>query len=143
MVAAAAGLAVLALVVALLASRNALRRQLCSIRDLADAARAVSLQVPGARFRLRGTSDEIGGLVVELNHLLDRIDESVGAELHFAGNVAHEFRTPVSTLLAEVQLRKLGPPGEEEEREFLDRAEAELRHLGRLIESFLIMSRIE
>jgi two-component system OmpR family sensor kinase len=62
---------------------------------------------------------------------------------HFAGNVAHEFRNPLTAMLADVQLAKQESLDAEQQRQLLERMESELRRMGQLIESFLLMTRIE
>jgi two-component system sensor histidine kinase QseC len=48
--------------------------------------------------------DEIKPLVIELNHLLTRIQEGMEREKRFAGDAAHELRTPLAALKTQAQV---------------------------------------
>src|SRR5262249_3948476 len=70
-------------------------------------------------------------------------EEGFRAQAPFASDVAHELRTPIAALMADVQVSRLGQPDPEENHAFLERAEGELRHLSELVESFLVMAQVE
>ena len=59
------------------------------------------------RIGVSPTPTELAPIVEQLNALLDRLDLSFERERRFAGNVAHELRTPIAELrsLAEVATR--------------------------------------
>lgn len=48
--------------------------------------------------------DEIAELAVTFNQMLDRLENSFDAQKHFVSNIAHEVRTPLSTIIAELEL---------------------------------------
>lgn len=48
--------------------------------------------------------DEIGELAVSFNQLLERLDESFKRDRQFIGDVAHELKTPVTTLKSSIEL---------------------------------------
>lgn len=47
---------------------------------------------------------ELKPLVASFNHLLDQLDKAVEGERRFIGDAAHELRTPLSALQAQVQV---------------------------------------
>jgi len=62
----------------------------------------------------------------------------------FAGNVAHEFRTPLTTLMGTVELLREAEDMHAEQRErFLTNAMTELRRLERLVGGLLKLARAE
>ena len=136
-----AGALIVAAVVLVGGALAAARRLRRSLTELASSAQHMSPGRPGQRFEAPAPAAR--ELVRELNALLQRMEDGVHARAHFAGNVAHELRNPIAALLADVQLARLSAPDPAEQGELLERQEAELRHLGQLIESFLIMTRIE
>jgi signal transduction histidine kinase len=74
-----------------------LRRMRRSARDAANLAP----QHPGARLDPRGLPAEALALVEAINDLLGRVDAALALQQEFAGNVAHELRTPLATLRIE------------------------------------------
>jgi len=143
-IAVAAGIAALVLAIGVpLAGRVVARRLLAPLQGLVESARAVSPRNPGTRFRLRARDAELRRLEEELNDALRRMEDGVRTQAQFAGNVAHELKTPIAALLADTQVVRHAGPSLEESSAFLDRAEEELLHLGNLVESFLVMARIE
>jgi signal transduction histidine kinase len=105
---------------------------------------AQALQLDSLRFgvKLGGSGREIEELQGQLNQALFRIDQAYEAQSRFITNVSHELRTPIATLLTESQtLAGLGGSPEDVQR-FVRSAQEEMRRLGRLIESFLLLARM-
>ncbi|MQY51681.1 HAMP domain-containing protein [Rhodocyclus tenuis] len=50
------------------------------------------------------SSEEIAAVVAELNHLLLRLDQSLTAQRHFVSDAAHQLRTPIAALQAQMEL---------------------------------------
>jgi signal transduction histidine kinase len=118
-----------------------------SLAQLADAARRIA---GGSRDRTallrleQSRVAEVGALAGavaamhgQLQARLDYIDE-------FAGNVAHEFRTPIATLRGTFELLQDDPgmSGEQRER-FMANAQAELSRLESLVSGLLALARAE
>jgi signal transduction histidine kinase len=82
-----------------------LRRMRRSARDAAD----LSPQRPGARLDATGLPAEALTLVGAINDLLGRVDAALALQQEFAGNVAHELRTPLATLQLEAGRLEPGP----------------------------------
>lgn len=113
------------------------------INAIADLARQVTPQRLGKRLYIDSTDDEIDRMVERLNDMLARIEAGYRAQERFIQDASHELKTPLATLLTEAQVLKLGQPSPEECRRFLDSVEEELRHLGRLVESLLLLTRFD
>lgn len=90
---------------------------------------AVSL----APLTTRTPAHEIRVLCDALNELMRDVDEVLQRERRFASDVAHEMRTPLTTL-------KLELAGDEPD---LPAARSELDRLGRLVEQLLTLARLE
>ena len=56
--------------------------------------------------------------------------------------LAHEIRNPLNAILTAVQFLKLSPPGDEDSAEAVDAIEGQARHLARMVEDLLEVSRI-
>jgi signal transduction histidine kinase len=85
---------------------------------------------------------EIARLSEQLEHSRQRLHNAFAAQERFLSNISHELKTPIATLLLEAQtMQRDGLP--EHAADFVDVAEEEMRKLGRLIESFLVLTRVE
>ncbi len=94
------------------------------------------------RIPLRGTGDDFDELSGTLNLMLSRIEESVEAVRRVSDNVAHELRTPLARLHADLdELRSAS--GEGERQRLADQAVAEAERLQAIFDALLRIARIE
>lgn len=115
------------------------------VRRIDDVARAVQRVNPSQahpRVDLPAAGDEIGGMVVEMNSMLSRLENAFRAQERFIVDVTHELKTPVSVMLAEAQVLKNSKSASlERYQHFVGSVEEEMRRLGSLLESFLTLAR--
>jgi len=94
------------------------------------------------RIPLRGTGDDFDELAEALNLMLSRIEESVEAVRRVSDNVAHELRTPLARLHADLdELRMAGDEGERQR--LADQAVTEAERLQAIFDALLRIARIE
>jgi signal transduction histidine kinase len=110
------------------------------IKRVTGAVREVSPNRLQERVDLPEGDDEIGRMAAEVNAMLRRIAEAVQSHERFISHVSHELKTPVAALLAEAQVIKYRPT-EEAYESFVLSVEDEMRRLGRMVESFLMLAR--
>lgn len=117
----------------LAALAHAARRIASGSRDRAPLER-----LEQSRVREVGeVANAVGAMHAQLQARLDYIDE-------FAGNVAHEFRTPIATLRGTFELLHDDPQMPEAQREtFMTNAQAELVRLEALVDGLLALARAE
>lgn len=48
--------------------------------------------------------DELAGLAITFNRMLDRIEQSFSAQKEFVSNISHELRTPLTAIIGEIEL---------------------------------------
>lgn len=85
---------------------------------------------------------EVQKLRDELDLSRLRIREAFEAQGRLLSNVSHELKTPIAVILAEGQTMNLeGTPAEV--RGFVDSTLEEMQRLGRLVESFLTLARLQ
>jgi len=72
------------------------------LRRAARSAAAIHPQTPGARIGEDGLPGEARALVHATNDLIERLSAALRQVEEFAGNVAHELRTPLATLQLQV-----------------------------------------
>lgn len=106
----------------------------------ATARRVMDGDLSG-RVPLRGGNDDFDRLGATLNAMLDRMEESLDAVRRVSDSVAHELRTPLSRLRADLAELPAAAPAEAEA--LIKRAEAESARLSRMFDAVLRISRIE
>lgn len=136
------GLAVVGAAALALGAAWALTR---SLRALAKASRAVA--EGRATEVLDGRTSrvtEVRAVAEDLAHMAVRLGAQGRRNREFAGHVAHEFRTPLTTLrgTVEVLLTDAGMPAAQRER-FLVNARVDLDRLARMVEGLLALARAE
>ncbi|MBK9366565.1 MAG: ATP-binding protein [Deltaproteobacteria bacterium] len=87
---------------------------------------------------------EVGQLAVSVTEMTQALQARLSYIREFAGNVSHEFKTPLATLKGSVELLRDddGMPAEQRER-FLSNAHDELNRLERLVSGLLALARAE
>jgi two-component system sensor histidine kinase TctE len=115
--------------------RRAIRSEL---RPLAQLQEALGRRGPGdlAAVPVNATSRDVATLAAAVNGLLARLERSVRAQREFAGNVAHELRTPLAGIraLADYGLSREDP---QVWREQLQRIAASQARASRLVDQLL------
>lgn len=138
LMATAAGLAAVGIAGFLMA-----HQALTPIRHLREAARQLGPDALDHQILLNPTSLEVSRLQDELNEARQRLQRGYAAQERFARNVSHELKTPIAVLLTQTQTLPgrdtLPPPA----LRFLQITEQEMRRLGRLVESMLLLARLQ
>jgi len=131
---ASANLPLILLIIGLMAAGVlvALRLGLRPLRTISKQAAGIGPATISQRLPLSSTPREIAPLVVAFNAALDRLEAGWRAQREFSANAAHELRTPLATLRAQVE-GSLAPE---------DRSDAieEFERLGRLISQLLALA---
>jgi signal transduction histidine kinase len=109
------------------------------VEALRSAAERVSGSGHDERLPEPASRDEVRALAVTLNSMLDRLAAARERERSFVANVAHELRSPLTSLRLQVDVAtRHGASGE-------DRAVlgAELHRLSALVEDLLVLARLD
>lgn len=85
---------------------------------------------------------EIEALRAELDKAMARLREGFDSQARFLANVSHELKTPISVIQTEAEVLLYSEPTVEELTEFAASAADEAARLGKMIESFLLLTRI-
>jgi heavy metal sensor kinase len=89
-------------------------------------------------------SDEIGALINTFNEMLDRLEELFEKQRRFTGDISHELRSPLTTILGNLSLLRRAknlPP--EEREEMLDEMYSEAERMHRLISDLMLLSQAD
>jgi signal transduction histidine kinase len=129
----------LGLLLGLWASRRALR----PLRTVNAAAAAIADGDLDTRLKVQRDKDLIP-LAEAFNRTATRLQRRVERDVRFAGNVSHELRSPLTTMVNAVGV--LGDRAHQldaESREVLTMLEEDVQRLARMVEDLLEISRLE
>ena len=114
-------------------------RPLQRLSQIAARLRPDTLQEP---IHIGSRASELTGLQSELDQMRQRLEAGYEAQERFVANVSHEIKTPIATVLTEAQTLPKAVPLQPEVRQFIESTQDEMRRLGRLVESFLLLTRV-
>lgn len=114
-------------------------RPIQRLSRIAAGLRPETLQAP---IQLGSTASELADLQTELDRMRQRLETGYAAQERFVANVSHEIKTPIATVLTEAQTLPHNLPLPPEVRQFVDSTQDEMRRLSKLVESFLLLTRV-
>ena len=129
-----------ALALATLLGYLAVGSGLRSVEAMRARAAAITGDQPGARLPVPSTGDELQALAETLNAMLGRLDDALAREQAFVADAAHELRTPIALMRAELDLALEAPASEAELRETLTVISAETDRLAQLAGDLLLLA---
>lgn len=109
---------------------------------LQDVAIRLSPQSIDQQVDLSPHSAELAELELELDQARKRIQAAFQAQERFISNVSHELKTPIAVVIAEAQVLHLDDETPEEVRDFVESVRDEMRRLGAMVNSFLLLTRV-
>ncbi len=132
----------IAAMAAAFAGRRAARWALAPLLELRGSLDAVAADAP-ERADLAGddTCDEVAALRGALTQLVRRLGASLRAARGFSAEAAHELKTPLTTLRAELDLLAEEPLGADA-RAAVARLQARVLILGQLIDRLLVLATV-
>ena len=114
-----------------------------ALRPLARVSEEIGRRDPTFLAPLQGeVPTEIAPLVSRLNALLARLQSSLDGERRFTSDAAHELRTPLAALRAQLQVAQ-GAAGSGERERALANALAATERATHLVEQLLTLARLE
>lgn len=119
------------------------RTSLAPLHRFHRLASTIGTRSLSRRLSLSSLPAELEDLAREFNAMLERIDEGYRRLQDFSGDLAHEMRTPVATLLGRTQVVLSRPRSETELLDALEGNIEELERLSRLITDMLLVARAD
>ena len=119
------------------------RTGLAPLRRFNQLAASIGSKSLDQRVSLAGLPGELADMAVEFNKMLERIDEGYRRLQDFSGDLAHELRTPLATLLGRTQVALSQTRSVAELREVLEGNIEELERLSRLTSDMLFIASAE
>lgn len=113
-------------------------KALSPIHDLSKTISVITENNLQMRIPEEGRSDEIGTLGHSFNIMLERLQKSFMQQKHFSANVAHELKTPLSTIRAGIQVLNLeSSPSIADYEETLATTERNLDRLTAIVDDLM------
>ncbi|WP_306392834.1 sensor histidine kinase [Telluria beijingensis] len=110
-----------------------LRYTLRPLQDVSASAAGISLHAMHARLRTDAVPAEIAPLVDSFNRALERLEQAFRAQQEFLGNAAHELKTPLAMIRAQVEL---GVEGEDDRAALLK----DVAYMTRQVQQLLLLA---
>jgi signal transduction histidine kinase len=126
----------------LFAGRWVCRRALRPVTAMAEAARTMRADAD-ARLPTPGVSGELDDLHTAITGLLDRLRVTIGRERRFTAEASHQLRTPLGTILGQVEVALRKPRPAEEYERVLAVVRRQAAHLTHAVEALLFLARTE
>lgn len=119
----------------------AVRRGLAPLREIRQRTAAITASRLDQRLSAESFPAELAEVAQTLNEMLARLEESFRRLSGFSADLAHELRTPVSTLLTQTQVTLSAARTSEKYREVLASNAEELERLSRTIGDILFLAK--
>lgn len=119
------------------------RQGLAPLKAIRQGAAAVTASRLDYRLAVDTVPVELAELAETLNHMLARLQESFQRLKDFSSDLAHELRTPVSTLMTQTQVVLSQARSEDEYREVLASNAEEYERLARMIGDMLFLAQAD
>lgn len=114
------------------------------LRRITESAHEVAPEsIEASRIAVPDLGSEVGDAKRALNSALDRIEAGYQAQERFISNVSHELKTPIAVVFTEAQRLRKGTRSNEELQGFIGDIANQMGHLGKMVESFLTIARID
>ncbi|MEO8653518.1 MAG: heavy metal sensor histidine kinase [Ramlibacter sp.] len=133
----------LLLIVVAVGSGLIARTGLAPLRRFNSLAASIGAQSLSKRISISGLPGELEDLAREFNNMLERIDEGYRQLEDFSGDLAHEMRTPIATVLGRTQVALSQTRAAAELREVLEGNVEEFERLSALISDMLFLARAD
>lgn len=118
-------------------------RGLKPIREMTEQVRRVGASRLNERVDPSTFPADLQPLAISFNAMLERLDEAFRRLVRFSGDIAHELRTPLANLSAELEVTLGRSRREEEYREVVGSSLEECGRLSRLVDNLLFLARAE
>lgn len=119
------------------------RHGLSPLRKMVAEASKVTANRLNRRLSVDTGPVELRQLARTLNDMLGRLEESFKRLSDFASDLAHELRTPISSIMTQTQVSLSRARTEEECREILYSNAEELEHMARMVSDMLFLAKAD
>lgn len=132
---------VLGMLVSLLGGLFFARRALQPISSVVDSVNTISEKNLHARLEEGNGKDEISELASTFNRMLGRLEEAFAMQKAFVSHASHDFRTPLTVMLSEIEVMMLEHPENTELQQMLLSLKEEIMKLNSLSSKLLDLAK--
>lgn len=130
-----------AILLTLLAGGLFSRKALQPVSRIVDKVEEISASRLDLRITEAGGKDEIAELASTFNRMLDRLENSFEAQKQFVSHISHEVRTPMASIIGELEIAAKKRRTYEEYEELNTRLLIDARRIVRLASGLLDLAR--
>jgi signal transduction histidine kinase len=131
------GVPVLAAILALI-TWTLVGRALLPVEVLRRQAAEITVTDLHRRVDVPPSHDEMSRLALTLNQLLGSVDNALSQQRRFVADAAHELRSPIASLLAQLEV-----PGSGDDRLTAQELIPDVRRLAHLVDDLLTLARVD
>lgn len=133
----------LILLVLFLIARLIAGRSIKPVTSIIDTAGRITKDNLKSRIELPENKDELHKLSQTINHLLDRIEDTIEREKQFTSDASHELRTPLAVIKGTLEVLIRKPREKQEYEEKINFCISEVNRLNHLVDQLLLLARFE
>jgi signal transduction histidine kinase len=137
------GVSLLTWLVSLAIGRSVCRRALRPVTEMARAAREMNIDDRQTALPPAGAKGELEDLHSSLSDLLNRLQSALERERRFTAEASHQLRTPIGTILGQVEVALRKPRAAEEYERVLGIVQRQASQLSRSAEGLLFLARAD
>ena len=114
------------------------------LKELSSAIEEISGNDLSNRVEIQGGQDEIGRLARSFNHMMDKVSASFERQKRFSASAAHELKTPLATILVNLEVLELdGKTSPDRMEKVLTIVKANTERMIRLVEDHEMEEEVE
>lgn len=121
----------------------AVRQGHAPLRHIVTQIRQISANKLKTRLSSESVPAELADLAASFNEMLERVDEAFQRISNFSADIAHELRTPVTTLMTQTQVALSQARGLDEYREILYSNIEEYERMTQMISDMLFLAQAD
>ena len=110
---------------------------------MVDSARTIDAADPGWTIPGADTGDELDELARAFNELLSRLHLAYERQRAFSGDASHQLRTPLTSLIGQIEVALRRERSSEEYRRVLGLVRGQAGNLARIVEALLFLGRAD
>ena len=108
------------------------------LKELSSAIEEIGGNDLSNRVEIQGRQDEIGRLARSFNHMMDKVSASFERQKRFSASAAHELKTPLATILVNLEVLELdGKTSPDRMEKVLTIVKANTERMIRLVEDLM------
>lgn len=117
------------------------RRALKPVSNMVDKMEEITAKNLDLRLNEGKGKDELSELAITFNEMLDRLENSFDAQKSFVSNIAHEIRTPLSSIISELDWASLKDRSKDEYINCIKSSLEDSKKLSKIVTALLDLAK--